>query len=78
MSVEAKIKEIRVVEARKFAMRSWKKRFAALKKQGMTLTQFAEKYKFNITHLSHQYNGRRGASKEYFDRVEKLLAKLGV
>ncbi len=65
---QAIIKELKAV----------RKRFDRLRKKGLSVLRFSIKYGYSESHLCHQMAGRRGASREYLERLKADLAKEGV
>lgn len=76
MDAEEKLK-IRLEQIAR--LKKIKVRFDKLfKKTGSTYLFFCNKYGFDNSTLSHRLSGRRGASKEYVDKLDKCLKKEGV
>lgn len=78
MDIDAKIEELKQQKKIRKSMREWKARFENLRQSGLQLKQFCEKHGFDDSHLCHQMAGRRGATPEHFNAVEKALKGEGV
>jgi len=78
MDYDQKIKELEQRKDRRAAMLNWEQRLEVLRQRGTTLKQFCDKHGFDDSHICHQKAGRRGATPEHFNAVEKALRDEGV
>lgn len=58
-------------------LKGLRKRFDRLRKKGMSVLRFAIKYGYSESHLCHQMAGRRGATRQYLERLKADLEKEG-